>query len=620
MGAVVRYLKDRGLQPGMSILDLYSTINAGRPGLYDRSDRPGATVASHVAGMGAHRARAQAFLDGSIAAPPIRTQGPDVAGSTPDTPTPPPISYAIDPNFDALSYEERGKLYDSILTEQEQFRARLFAARKDQLDADIESGRLTNRGAILNDISLDEGQRAEILRRFDERMRERAAQERGARKDAIDLGIETGSVAKEAQILDDDLLDGGEKAVLVRRLRERQKDVEAAERFDRLITTAPTAVTVDDREDFDRWFKGKAAPENLASDDPQLSAATAGAMFEAFRRTGMVAKSTKGALQTMVASKNPQKLIAGLTYLDSMSRQNAVAFEREFGAETAKLVDLYQLRLPYASPEQIVEEITKARDPSEVQARTRLRDEAEKLTKDYDAKAIADGLDRSIWPMTAPNPPADAPSQRRLEVEFADQYVQAFQQSGDAAQAERLALQRIGRVWGPSQLGANSLMRYPPERVYPSDDGTHEWLLDQVKSHLRAKGLDVEGKPNPAAPSLRLSPRHEPFVVATPETMSDWGAGRLPSYQLWVRDTETGMIDLVEPRWRWDVKLLAQKAEQRFEEARRKSLAPPDDAIQRRGPSAIDPIVPEGGEEGVYQQLFTTLPEIVVTPDVGGAR
>lgn len=37
-GAIVKYLKSSGFQPGMGIEDLYSTINAGAPGLYDRSD------------------------------------------------------------------------------------------------------------------------------------------------------------------------------------------------------------------------------------------------------------------------------------------------------------------------------------------------------------------------------------------------------------------------------------------------------------------------------------------------------------------------------------------------------------------------------------------------------
>lgn len=62
MKSVVRYLKDRGFKPGMSLTDLYSTINAGSPGHPDRSDGHG-TVASHVSDMqGATAARARAFL------------------------------------------------------------------------------------------------------------------------------------------------------------------------------------------------------------------------------------------------------------------------------------------------------------------------------------------------------------------------------------------------------------------------------------------------------------------------------------------------------------------------------------------------------------------------------
>ena len=49
--AAFNFLAARGFKPGMGMLDLYSTINAGSPGHYNASDRPGATVASHVAKM-----------------------------------------------------------------------------------------------------------------------------------------------------------------------------------------------------------------------------------------------------------------------------------------------------------------------------------------------------------------------------------------------------------------------------------------------------------------------------------------------------------------------------------------------------------------------------------------
>lgn len=67
MQAVVKYLKHRGFKPGMGILDLYSTINAGSPGRYGASDAnnggaPG-TVRDKVENqMAGHRARARRLL------------------------------------------------------------------------------------------------------------------------------------------------------------------------------------------------------------------------------------------------------------------------------------------------------------------------------------------------------------------------------------------------------------------------------------------------------------------------------------------------------------------------------------------------------------------------------
>jgi hypothetical protein len=67
MQAVVKYLKHRGFQPGMGLLDLYSTINAGRPGLYNRSDTaaggaPGTVLDKVNNQMAGHRRKALALL------------------------------------------------------------------------------------------------------------------------------------------------------------------------------------------------------------------------------------------------------------------------------------------------------------------------------------------------------------------------------------------------------------------------------------------------------------------------------------------------------------------------------------------------------------------------------
>ncbi len=67
MKAVVKYLKHRGFREGMSILDLYSTINAGSPGRYGASDAnnggaPGTVLDKVTKQMGGHRAKARALL------------------------------------------------------------------------------------------------------------------------------------------------------------------------------------------------------------------------------------------------------------------------------------------------------------------------------------------------------------------------------------------------------------------------------------------------------------------------------------------------------------------------------------------------------------------------------
>lgn len=84
-GAVVKYLRDTGVKPGMGLLDIYSAINAGGVGRYNRSDAnnggaPG-TVADKVNNqMAGHRAKAEALLGGGFT-PPATNSGDGQRGS-----------------------------------------------------------------------------------------------------------------------------------------------------------------------------------------------------------------------------------------------------------------------------------------------------------------------------------------------------------------------------------------------------------------------------------------------------------------------------------------------------------------------------------------------------------
>jgi hypothetical protein len=78
--AAGKYLVDRGVKPGMGLLDIYSAINAGGVGLYNRTDAhaggaPG-TVADKVNNqMGGHRKKAEALLGGLLQAPQASPSG-----------------------------------------------------------------------------------------------------------------------------------------------------------------------------------------------------------------------------------------------------------------------------------------------------------------------------------------------------------------------------------------------------------------------------------------------------------------------------------------------------------------------------------------------------------------
>lgn len=61
--AILSFMRDRGFRRGMSLLDFYSTINAGSPGRHSASDSPGNTVRTHVDRLlREHRGNAERWL------------------------------------------------------------------------------------------------------------------------------------------------------------------------------------------------------------------------------------------------------------------------------------------------------------------------------------------------------------------------------------------------------------------------------------------------------------------------------------------------------------------------------------------------------------------------------
>lgn len=116
--AAGQYLIDAGVKPGMGLMDIYSAINAGKVGLYNRTDAhaggaPG-TVADKVNyQMTGHRQKAEGLLGGVNAPAPMQPQAtpamPTVAPQTP--PQAAPVS--VPPSAPAQSAPQGGLLAQS---------------------------------------------------------------------------------------------------------------------------------------------------------------------------------------------------------------------------------------------------------------------------------------------------------------------------------------------------------------------------------------------------------------------------------------------------------------------------------------------------------------------------
>ncbi|WP_233426639.1 hypothetical protein [Rhizobium mongolense] len=153
VAAAGRYLLDAGVKPGMGLLDIYSAINAGAPGLYDRSDykaggAPG-TVADKVKyQMEQHKAKAAALLGGTY------------------TPT------VSDPDVEKIPYERREQLLRQGEQEYAQEQTLQRTQVKDAFSLQIAQNPQPQIEAQIMGSNLDNGDKASLINSLNAAMKE----------------------------------------------------------------------------------------------------------------------------------------------------------------------------------------------------------------------------------------------------------------------------------------------------------------------------------------------------------------------------------------------------------------------------------------------------------------
>jgi len=223
---------------------------------------------------------------------------------------------------------------------------------------------------------------------------------------------------------------------------------------------------------------GLAAIENREADY------AANVLIPLVRNAGAVPSDVVDLLQGMIRKDNETAYWA-LDLMSQIKRTDEKAFD-SFPEADQKSVDFWEARRDYLSPEELVKAINGPMDTSERDGRAELRKRGEALfTKEGSAMRNFDPVslfDRGLFGGGKPSLTGVAWAAPLLNRDFQTLFLDAYELSGNEQYATEAAKKQLERVWGVTNTGAdNKLMRYPPEKAYPTVRDSHDWLEIQLR-------------------------------------------------------------------------------------------------------------------------------------------
>ena len=435
MGAVVAYLKDRGFKPGMSILDLYSTINAGSPGRYSASDAnnggaPG-TVADKVRDqMGGHQKNAIALFGGQYEVPDDIDENP---------------------RYQAVTYEDRVALRkqgdqnaSEILTARSNMQKAASEAFKNQLMLGILDGKMGQK-------ELDESRQYGMLTDY-------------------------GDIKAAQDLIDKKSAEGSD-------LRAAQDKLDSNGLWD--FTNS------DDKKLANTWF-GASGQGALANGDAKYFD---GVLKPFVQKSHMIPPNAIGMLDAMSRTTNPKQSLFALNALASLHDAEPDAYERQVPGEVQDNVEFWQARRNLFDEKETLDIIGGRMTSEQRAARTVLGKEADDFLNNpkNESYTTFDTVLQAITPDTwmpfesTAQAPVWASAKLSMQNEWQTLVKENYIKSGDWTIAQQLAIKQLSRTWGETDFGGRkTLMKWPPNKVgYKPVAGSMKWIEDQTRTDLR---------------------------------------------------------------------------------------------------------------------------------------
>lgn len=433
VAAAGQYLRDAGVKPGMGLIDIYSAVNAGAPGRYDRSDHkaggaPGTVADKVMYQMEGHKQKAAALLGGTY------------------TPVP------GDPDLDAIPFDRRQQLASWGETQYSQQVTQQRAATNDNYKLLIATQPdQVSETQILSDPLLDNGDKASLITSL-----------RTAVKDSGAVNAVIGALGA-----------GGDASI---------------NPFDTDQVKAANGA-------YDKLMGAAGSPEEQAAITSDFVTRTGyiPKPVQAQIRNGALSTDAAAFSQSMEQSLALQQAAPGA--FSSFEGAEAVrkkmdlyrAFTRDMGYSAEEAAG----RLIRANDPQY------AAQRDALMKSKAVKDAVDGIDADAVANIFDRGIMGSGYgsanPKLGPTPMAEA----AMVTDYRSIFEEALVDSGgDVDAATTAANTRFQRFYGVSDLtsmGSNVVVKNPPEKAYPAGaDGTHGYIRTQALEALKAEGIEAE--------------------------------------------------------------------------------------------------------------------------------
>lgn len=238
-------------------------------------------------------------------------------------------------------------------------------------------------------------------------------------------------------------------------------------------------------------------------------------------------KDISSAILGMAKSGDPTKAEAANSLMDQVQRQNPLTFEDKFGKPAVAELSDWNARRQFLSPDQLLEEAKKAKDPAALAAQNVWKAQADENLKTVTPASIV----KDMGSAGAPNrwnpfhadwtPISDAPAAAlgTLKNDYDAAYRYQFGRTGDQNAAEAFAKETLGKKYTFSPSNGDRLTAWAPETsdAYKQVNRSKDYIGTQLADFMAAQGhpgakaylvpdtqTDAEIHTDGAAPSYRV--------------------------------------------------------------------------------------------------------------------